>query len=130
MMLGGGCVTTWTQDYPALPGSAKAAAHYAHTIVQQRLPDRADDAQKIVSNMFAIGIAKSTQSSAMNLITVIDDEILRGHVHFELHYANDAADGKDPRDAHQIVSALSDSYGEHRTHSGRMLYADLWGSAA
>lgn len=124
-------MTTWTQDYPALPGSATAAAHYAHTIVQERLPGRADDAQKIVREMFAVGVARSTPLSNMNLITVIEDNLgERGHVHFELHYANDAADSNDPRDAHQIVSALSDSYGERRTNEGRMLYADLWGSAA
>jgi hypothetical protein len=131
MMLGGGCVTTWTQDYPALPGSADAAARYARTIVAEHLPGRADDAEKIVREMLAVGIARSAARSTMNLITVITEvAAASGHVHFELHYANDAAGTADPASAHQVVSALSNAYGEQDTRDGRMLYAVLWGSAA
>ena len=116
-------MTTWTQDYPALPGSAHAAAKLAHTVAYQHLPGRALDAHKVVDAMFAVGLAKSSTSSILNLITQADGQRVR----FELHYPNDQKDNEATTTAaYQNVSALADSSGDNRTERGRMVYAELW----
>lgn len=117
-------MTTWSQDYPALPGSADAAAHYARAVVAEHLPGRADRAPRLLKEMFAVGLARSTPHSSMNLITLIAEHG-KAKIRFELHYANDL-DAPDPPAAHQMVSALSNAYGEHDTRSGKLIYAELW----
>lgn len=117
-------MTTWTQDYPALPGSAHAAAKLAHTVAYQHLPGRAVDAHKVVAALFAVGLAKSSSSSILNLITQADGQRVR----FELYFPNDQTAADDTTAAYQSVSALADSAGEKRTGQGRgrMMYAELW----
>lgn len=115
-------VTTWTQDYPALPGSALAAAHYAQALVSEHIPRRAADAYTLAQHLFAVGLARSSPISNMNLITIVDPG---RRIRFELHFPNDIHGG-DAQLAHQAVSALSDAYGETYTRRGRMIYAELW----
>lgn len=115
-------MTTWTQDYPALPGSALAAAHYAQALVSEHIPRRADDAYQLTQHLFAVGLARSSPISNMNLITVVDPG---QRIRFELHFPNDVRTS-DAELAHQQLSALADAYGEQYTRRGRMIYAELW----
>lgn len=117
-------MTTWSQDYPALPGSADAAAHYARTVVAEHLPGRGDDAGKLVLEIFRIGLCRSSPLSNLNLITIFDDTP-KTRLRFELHFPNDTFE-PDAQLAHQTVSALADAYGEQYTRRGRMIYAELW----
>ncbi|WP_144070077.1 hypothetical protein [Nonomuraea indica] len=115
-------MTTWTQDYPALEGSADAAARLAYTVANQHLPGRASDAFTLVEHLFSAGLARSSPASNLNLIT----EAERGRVRFELHYPNDQADTTGSATAVLEVSRLADAYGERPTRRGRMMYAELW----
>ncbi|MGA5764457.1 hypothetical protein [Nonomuraea bangladeshensis] len=119
-------MTTWTQDYPALPGSAHAAAAYADAIVGEHLPGRGGDAGKIVRGLFQAALARSSPLSRLNLTTIFDDSPRR-FLRFELVFPNDV-DAPDAPLAHQIVSALADSCGETwtRRRRDRMIYAELW----
>lgn len=117
-------VTTWTQDYPPLPGSADAAAQMADTVVAEHLPRRRRDAAPLVRALIGAALAKTSHS--LNLKTVVDDEPFRAR--FELHYRNDI-ETSDPLGVHQAVSRLADAYGEQRTRDGRMIYAELWDRA-
>jgi hypothetical protein len=64
----------------------------------------------------------------MNLITTANTTAnTPGKIRFELHYANDVA-GSDASQAHKLLSALSNAYGERETRAGRMIYAELWAS--
>lgn len=114
-------MTTWTQDYPALPGSADAAAQLADTVVAEHLPRRRNDAGPLVRKLFACALART--STSLNLKTVVDDQPFRAR--FELHYRDDV-DAADAPGAHEVVSRLADAYGEQPTPSGRMIYAELW----
>jgi hypothetical protein len=113
-------VTTWIQDYPALPGSADSAARLADTVTAEHLPGRRADAGPLVRQLFECALARSNSASVVKLITVVDS--LRAR--FEVHYLNDL-NVPDPLSAHQAVSALSDACGEERKHDGRMIYAEL-----
>ncbi|MFD1537946.1 hypothetical protein [Nonomuraea guangzhouensis] len=115
-------MTTWTQDYPALPGSAHAAARLAHALATARSPRRASAAYRLVEHLFGCALARSSPSSNLNLIIVIED----GKIHFEVHYPNDHKAAFDTATAYQTVSALADAYGEGQTRRGRMIYAELW----
>ncbi|MET8866562.1 hypothetical protein ABZW11_26790 [Nonomuraea sp. NPDC004580] len=115
-------MTTWTQDYPAAPGSAEAAARHARTVAELHMPARAQDASEIVSAMFAVGVARSSAQTALNLVTEVDDDSRT--VRFALHYAGDVH-APDPADSHQVLSRLADAYGERSGRGGRMVYAEL-----
>ncbi len=116
-------MTTWTQDYPALAGSADAAAQLAYTVANQHLPGRASDAYTLVEHLFSAGLAKSSPGSDMNLITVEEPSKIR----FELYFPNDQPDPTSAATAYQAVSKLADAYGERPTkRGGRMIYAELW----
>jgi len=122
-MVGGGYVTTWTQDYPAVPGSADAAAQHARTVAGLHMPQHRAAAAALVKAMITVGVAWSSSHATLNLVTIVSG----GHVRFELHYADDL-DVDDPVPAHELISALANAYGERRGGGGRMLYAELWGA--
>ncbi|WP_433509552.1 hypothetical protein ACQP2T_37095 [Nonomuraea sp. CA-143628] len=115
-------MTTWTQDYPALPGSAQAAARLAQALATARSPQRASVVYRLVENLFGCALARSSPRGNLNLIIVVE----RGRIHFEVHYPNDHRAAADAPAAFQTVSALADAYGETQTKRGRMIYAELW----
>lgn len=111
----------YTQDYAALPGSADAAAHHARTIAGEHATRRQADAEQVVRDMIAIGLASTGAGGSLNLITTAE----YGRVKFELYYPDDVEDAVVPPDAHRRVSRTADAYGEDGTRSGRMIYAVL-----
>ncbi|WP_219512663.1 hypothetical protein [Nonomuraea ceibae] len=106
-----------------------AAAHYAQALVSETLPRRASDAYHLAQQLFAVGLARSSPVSNLNLITLVDRTPTGQRIRFELHYANDLNDADAP-EAHRAVSALSNAYGEQDTRRGKMIYAELWERAA
>lgn len=119
-------MTTWTQNYPSLPGSGTAAAHYAQALVSETIPERKQDAFALVEAMFQIGVTRSSVTTDLNLVSIADNLPRGRRVKFELTYANDI-DTPDPPTAHQLLSRVADAYGERRAvHGGRIVYAELW----
>ena len=120
-----GDVTTLTQDYAALPGSADAAAQHARTVVaeyQPHEPQRADDAATIVKSLFLDALTRTSLGGNISLITTIDSERIR----FEMHDPDEDIPGAEPPiGVHRRVSALADAYGAARTRTGHMTYAEI-----
>ncbi len=120
-----GDVTTLTQDYAALPGSADAAAQHARTVVAEYQPyerQRADDAAAIVKALFLDALTRTSLGGNISLITTIDSERIR----FEMHDPGERIPGAQPPiGVHERISALADAYGSAKTRRGRMAYAEL-----
>ncbi|WP_326646717.1 hypothetical protein OG884_19005 [Streptosporangium sp. NBC_01755] len=113
---------TFTQDYPALPGSIDAAVQHARTVVKQCQPDRVDDAEQVVRALFADALTRTPLDGNISFITAVD----LSHVRFEIHDANTPVPGAlaDPG-AHRLVSALADRYGSGGTRNGHKAWAEL-----
>lgn len=111
----------FTQDYVALPGSVEAAAHHARAVAGAHLADRQAEAEQLVRDMFSIGLGATAPGGILGLVTTAGAGVIR----FELSYPNDAIEPTIPPSAHRQMSATADRYGEGRTRTGRMIYAEL-----
>ncbi|MER7365591.1 hypothetical protein [Nonomuraea wenchangensis] len=119
-------MTTWTQDYPALPDSSLAAARCARALVEQFDPARSDDGYKVVEELFRVALARCSLGGTVNLKAMADRTPRGPRLRFELHFPDDA-NSPEPPEAHQALSALADAYGERRSRDGRLAYAEIWG---
>ncbi|WP_433363860.1 hypothetical protein [Streptosporangium sp. CA-115845] len=113
---------TFTQDYPALPGSIDAAVQHARTVAKQYQPDRVDDAEQVVRVLFTDALTRTAPSGNISFITTVDFS----HVRFEIHDANTPVPGASTNPGtHQLVSALADRYGSGGTRGGHMAWVEL-----
>lgn len=114
---------TFSQDYAPLSGSIDAAVQHARTVVDDQRPDRVDDAGQVVRALMADALTRTGPTGNINLVTTVDFS----HVRFEVHDPNTPVPGAVvDRDAHRLISALSDRYGSGGTREGHMAWAELY----
>ncbi|MEO3860843.1 hypothetical protein [Acrocarpospora sp. B8E8] len=118
-------MTTLSQEYAALSGSAEAAALHARTIVEEHQPDRAEAAAEVVRLLVADALARTPPGDNVGLVTIVGGGVVR----FEVRDPDLVVDGAEPPFALlSTVSTLADRFGDGRVRegAGHMAYAEIF----